>query len=146
MIRFRGEGQVFRATNPAVARPQSRRLSHPLRLFEHFLLTRAFVEAVDPHTEWFLVVALAVTVTTDRGCWWEREVVAQQRTLLLAAGWQLMISISYLLVQKVIRLLWWSTRPYRFCIVIDQLKHRNRRLSWNVAISNCASHFETQTN
>lgn len=75
------------------------------------------------------------------GCWWEREVVAQQRTLLLAAGWQLMILISYLLVQKVIRLLRWSTRPYHFCTVIDQLKHRNRRLSWNVAISNCASCF-----
>lgn len=64
------------------------------------------------------------------GCWREREVAAQQRTLLFAAGWQLMILISYLLVQKVVRLLRWSTRPFHFCAVIDQLKslkHRRMR-------------------
>lgn len=47
-IRSRGEGQVARVTVPAVAQPQSRRLNHRLRLFAHFALTWAFVEAVDP--------------------------------------------------------------------------------------------------
>lgn len=47
-IRSRGEGQVFSATFPAVAQPQSRRFGLPLRLFQHLALTRAFVEAVHP--------------------------------------------------------------------------------------------------
>lgn len=47
-IRSRGEGQVFSATYPAVAPPQSRRFGLPLRLFQHLALTRAFVEAVHP--------------------------------------------------------------------------------------------------
>lgn len=47
-IRSRGEGQVFSATYPAVAPPQSRRFGLPLRLLQHLALTRAFVEAVHP--------------------------------------------------------------------------------------------------
>lgn len=47
-VRSRGEGQVFSATYPAVARPRSRRFSPPRRLFQHFALTRAFVGAAHP--------------------------------------------------------------------------------------------------
>lgn len=63
-VRSRGEGQVFRVTVPAVARPQSRRLNLVLRLFAHFALTWAFVEAADPQiVNDPLLVALVVTVS-----------------------------------------------------------------------------------
>lgn len=65
MVRSRGEGQVARVTLPAVAQPQSRRLNPMLRLFAHFALTLAFVEATDPQIVNGPSTWVVVTVSND---------------------------------------------------------------------------------
>lgn len=96
VIRSRGEGQVLSATYPAVARPQSRRSGPPLRLFQHSALTGAFVAAAHPQ----IVNGSSPRPSRSRSA--PTGSPPQQRLLLFAAGWQLMVSITYLLVQKEI--------------------------------------------
>lgn len=93
---------------PSWSRPQSRRFRPVLRLFEHFALTWAFVEAADPQIvngsssrpSWSRSAMTGLSVR--EGGHGATKTSAVSCRAGSRAGWQLMILISYLLVQKEI--------------------------------------------
>lgn len=107
-IRSGGEGQVVRVAKPSWSRPQSRRFRPVLRLFVHFALTWAFVEAADPQivngsSSWPSWSRSAMTgLLVREGGHGATKTSAVSCRAGNRAGWQLMIWISYLLVQKEI--------------------------------------------
>lgn len=98
----------FQSGKPSWSQPQSRRFCPMLRLFEHFALTWAFVEAVEPQiangsSSWPLRSRSVMTRLLGRvGVHSATKTTPVCCRAARRAGWQLMILISYLWVQKEI--------------------------------------------
>lgn len=98
----------FQSGKPSWSRPQSRRFRPMLRLFEHFALTWAFVETAEAQiangsSSWPLRSRSAMTRLLGRvGGHSATKTTPVCCRAASRAGWQLMILISYLWVQKEI--------------------------------------------